>query len=301
MMSASLSRRLRRAGLSLVPARHRGQLRAWYEGLHFGRPRLTAAFEREAGLIRVTPSSGPSFVILPDCVWDVSVHFEHAEAAAELSSFLACSRAAGGTLLDVGANHALFSVLHCLANPRNRAVAYEPSAALCARIERIARLNGIDDRLQVVCRGLSDSGGAATLLHDAASGRMQLAPFAGTEQATWQASDVEMTTLDAEAAGRPGVTLVKIDVEGQEPEVLRGAAALLEDVRPVVLLELHLNYIEQRALDPVAVVSVLVKHRYHLFDVKGRAVCPADVARAWSGVMHLVARPVERLVPGGRA
>jgi hypothetical protein len=51
--------------------------------------------------------------------------------------------------------------------------------------------------------------------------------------------EVPMTTLDAEwiAAGRPEVSALKIDVEGGELDVLRGASELLASQRPAVLLE----------------------------------------------------------------
>ena len=50
---------------------------------------------------------------------------------------------------------------------------------------------------------------------------------------------VEATTLDDEwrASGSPEISVLKVDVEGGEPPVLRGATALLGAQRPALLLE----------------------------------------------------------------
>lgn len=70
--------------------------------------------------------------------------------------------------------------------------------------------------------------------------------------------DVPCTTLDDFARAHPPPSLVKIDVEGAETEVLNGAVELCRDVRPPLLIEVH---------DPVNSSQVqewLQQHKYRL-------------------------------------
>ena len=48
-------------------------------------------------------------------------------------------------------------------------------------------------------------------------------------------------TLDSKHAGRPRVAVIKVDAEGHDLQVLRGAAGLLRRDRPCVFLEVLLG------------------------------------------------------------
>ena len=71
-----------------------------------------------------------------------------------------------------------------------------------------------------------NSGGAYLL-------RNGTAPLAGNQK-----KDVPVVALDALDIRRP-VRFIKMDVEGAEPQVVRGAARLLREDRPIILSELH--------------------------------------------------------------
>lgn len=63
---------------------------------------------------------------------------------------------------------------------------------------------------------------------------------------------VPCTTLDAWAEGRPGPSLIKIDVEGAGLEVIEGAAGVIDRFRPGIFFEIHAEEAgaaELRALD----------------------------------------------------
>jgi hypothetical protein len=57
---------------------------------------------------------------------------------------------------------------------------------------------------------------------------------------------VETETLDSwwDRSGRPEVDVLKLDTEGSELLILRGACALIEHCRPVVFLEIHEQNLE---------------------------------------------------------
>lgn len=87
----------------------------------------------------------------------------------------------------------------------------------------------------------------------------QIKPFM-----TRETLEVPVTTVDRLLGGRP-VRVIKIDVEGTELDVLRGAASTLATARPVVLFE------HQPAVDAgsSAVHQLLMGAGYRVFDIDG--------------------------------
>jgi FkbM family methyltransferase len=136
----------------------------------------------------------------------------------------------GGDMVDVGAYVGLYAL--AAAPLAGRVLAFEPNAAARARLERNAA-----GAANVVVSGkaVSDREGGMRMWvrGDAAWSTLTEDWLAGASPV-----EVEATTLDAEVE-RVGLApaFVKIDVEGHEPAVLRGAAAMIERHRPVVLCE----------------------------------------------------------------
>lgn len=87
--------------------------------------------------------------------------------------------------------------------------------------------------------------------------------------------DVAMTTLDRAAVRFGAPDLVKIDVEGAEMDVLRGGTRLLEEMRPMVVLEAHASSLARDAVGTL-------EH----FDYKCERIAPSD-----RNETYVVARP----------
>lgn len=145
--------------------------------------------------------------------------------------------AEGGTLWDVGANVGFFALLGArLVGPAGRVVAWEPVTAVAEHAREAALRSGLEVEVREEAVGAAVGAedllvtGDASTSHLAARGNV-----AGTTRVR-----VPVTTLDtALAAGAPPPDVVKLDVEGSEGDVLRGASALLADVRPTLVIELH--------------------------------------------------------------
>lgn len=134
-----------------------------------------------------------------------------------------------GIALDVGANignHALF-----LANHFTEVFAFEPNP----RVHALLTLNAtLCANVRCFPTALSDRAGSATLAVPPGNlGMASLEPGTPGPGVT-----VALQRLDdlSELAGHR-VALIKLDVEGHEPAVLRGARALLARDRPVVVFE----------------------------------------------------------------
>lgn len=140
------------------------------------------------------------------------------------------ARCSGGTVVDVGANignHTLY-LLHVT---DARVVAVEPDAELVGWIERSAAAGGMGDRLITHAVAVSDAPGIAGL-SDRDEGNIGQQHLVADSEA---ARVVEVVTLDS--LDLRDVEVLKVDVEGLEAAVLRGARRLLAEQHPVVYVE----------------------------------------------------------------
>jgi FkbM family methyltransferase len=150
----------------------------------------------------------------------------------------------GDVVYDVGANVGFFTMLCArLVGTEGRVYAFEPMPANAAALRHNVALNGFEN-VEVVEAAASDANGTATLLVSRWSAFHRL-EGEGFRSPSWQDEttlEVATVRLD-EFAGGDGVrppNLVKMDVEGAEPEVIRGLERLLTgDAKPLVLCELH--------------------------------------------------------------
>lgn len=131
----------------------------------------------------------------------------------------------GGVFVDVGANAGIYSFwAHRCMQGRGRILAVEPDPEMRHRLEFNARTNGLTD-IELCPLALSDHEGTAELqVNPRQRGQNTLdlgeAQRAGGER---QSLTVPLTTLLAllQSKGIVKVDVLKIDIEGHEPPVLR--------------------------------------------------------------------------------
>jgi FkbM family methyltransferase len=168
---------------------------------------------------------------------------------------------ADASCVDVGANVGTILKAIVAAAPEGRHVAIEPLPDLADALRRAfpdvdVRSVAVSDRpgrrpfVRVVDRP-SRSG-----LHP---GGYVSEDFARVEPMT-----VEVETLDRVLASAAEPALIKIDVEGTELEVLRGAAGTLTSCRPLVVFE-HAAVGSSDALHD----ELCSRHGYAIFDMDG--------------------------------
>jgi FkbM family methyltransferase len=146
----------------------------------------------------------------------------------------------GATFVDIGANIGWFSLLAAsLVGPTGRVIAVEPNPRNVALLRQSAKDNGFDN-IDVAAVALGERPGAAALETDGSNGR--LIPIDGPPLQAVEASFVVATfpldtVLNELGAGR--VDVVKIDVEGAEPFVIRGATRTISESRPLLISEFY--------------------------------------------------------------
>lgn len=158
----------------------------------------------------------------------------HAAALDGLAALAASQVPRISTVLDVGANIGLSTIL--LARAAQRVVAFEPSPANLVYLRRNLASNGITN-VEIVAAAVSDQ--RRTLrFHVAQFGAGSHVVAEGHVQAgSIPTIDVPAVTLD-DTVSSP-VSLIKIDAEGHEPDVLAGARSVLARDRPLVYTEIN--------------------------------------------------------------
>jgi FkbM family methyltransferase len=284
-------RRLRHLAAHFLPEAVKAQLRGRFYGYRAAGARVEWRLEADwhPGLHRLIIGSLPPLVVPDALLPEIRLYLEGmGESVEEVVAFLGeGARAPGGVLFDVGAHQGLFSWLYCAARPDGRAFAFEPAREPGLLARQVAGLNGMDSRLTVV----GDAVGAAP---GSTSGWVDDARFFrfGTPPIGFEAVAVPVTSVDAEAAGLgEAVSILKVDVEGYEHEVLLGARQTLRSHRPVVFLELHLDLLELAGGHPAAVLALLEEADYRFETLLGRPLPAWRLAGSAAAVTRFVARP----------
>lgn len=194
------------------------KLRMWHWLRHaFGYRRL------------VVPYGTAGWITLDERDWLQRQIFVTGAYESEVWESMAAFLVAGDTVWDVGAHIGSFAV-RALCDERVRVVhAFEPDPAHAQVLERNLALNG--GRYFVHRLALS-SQTERRLLHLGPSSNTGLSSL--TKRGGRGALEVECRSADEVvfAEGVPSPTLLKIDVEGWEWEVLRGAERLLRERPP---------------------------------------------------------------------
>jgi FkbM family methyltransferase len=208
---------------------------------------------------------------------------------------------ASGIVLDVGANigaHAL--PLAAALEPGGRVVAVEPADEVYAQLCRNLALNqGFAERVVPVHRALGSAGERTAERYFAS---WPLVPRAGTHaihQGALHASSAATTTLDTLVAelGLTRVDLIKLDVDGHEISVLRGARDTLGRWHPPVVFEFSPYIIAEAGDTPETLLEIFESAGYRFADERTLAPLTEDrtalIRRVpQRGSINLVALPV---------
>jgi FkbM family methyltransferase len=182
-----------------------------------------------------------------------------------VSAILASALRGVGTYVDVGTNRGQVLREAVRVAPHGRHVAFEPIPALAAEVKQAFP--------QVDCRQLALGARAETAEFcyfralDGWSGlrrNMQISDERGDPELI----TVNVSTLDAEL-GELTPSVIKIDVEGAELDVLEGGRSLLSQARPLVIFEHVATAASLYGVSPGAPYELLAELDYEVFSVTG--------------------------------
>lgn len=157
--------------------------------------------------------------------------------------FNACVEACRGKrcVIDVGAHIGLLSLpMASVLHPEGHLIAFEPAAVNRTYLERHLQLNSLEQKVtvEVALVGADEREDILFFEMDADCGMNSI--VRGAAHGAYSASRKRQVTLDRYCAERDLLPeVIKIDVEGAELGVLRGAQFVLERCRPLIFLSVH--------------------------------------------------------------
>jgi FkbM family methyltransferase len=194
----------------------------------------------------------------------------------------------GVVAADIGANKGAYLYwLRKAVGAGGRVFAYEPQSSLAVYLHDVCAALDWDNVLIRDC-ALSDSPGTRSL-HVPGTGD---SPGASLERPAdgvglGRSHECQVDTLDRQLLGVDDVALLKVDVEGHELQVFRGAQRVLSRHRPVLLFECEARHLGQHTMQDV--FSFL-----HGFDYEGAFFSP----RGLRPLGQFDARIHQRQTPG---
>ncbi|MFA9430953.1 FkbM family methyltransferase [Egicoccus sp. AB-alg2] len=192
----------------------------------------------------------------------------------------------GDVCVDVGAaGGAHLLVMAAGVGPHGRVLGFEPRPGSLAMLRRLVGLSRLGDRVTLHQLALSDAEGTLPLripvvptrahFHGATDDRRATAAFGRLPHREIEVPTARLDDVVARA-GLSRVDLVKCDVEGAELRVLAGASRVLDEHRPVVVLEADdLHQVRANATS-ADVLAAVVAHGYRAYRYRRGAIEPVD-------------------------
>jgi FkbM family methyltransferase len=241
--------------------------------------------------------STKTLTLLPD--WNLICHprvyktFLHSqvvdpEQGEEFRNFArSCDRST--CLFDIGASFGAFSF--AAAHFGGTVIAVDPSPVATRFIKLQSQLNGFDKNIRIVEACAGDTVGEVEMLSSGvfSDGYFRIASGRSSQELT----KTKAVTIDhlADQFGPP--THIKIDVEGYEAAVIRGARRTLMGLAPMVFLELHNEMIRADGGDPASVLDDLAEMKYQ--DLSINSVPAGRDVILEMPICRLVAKPLSTL------
>ena len=291
--SHSMKRFFRKFARVLLPGFARAALKASVTRRYYRPPPLSAGngLGEDHGTTLTAVFDHVRLVVPGAARADVAAIVNDRFAAQELAAIRA-GAGPGGRLLDVGAHRGLVGAFYCAGDPAARAWCFEPSLPLAEACRMLAGLNGLAGRMQGCETALGATPHRQNMRFDPVGGFVPIQSYAPTMWGESQKVEFQVDTVDAFCAREQVVpTLIKIDVEGFEGEVLRGATETLRRLRLALLVELHLSFLADRGLSPDDVLQPLVAQGYRYFLLDGRPVDMRALCDCPLNRLHFLARP----------
>lgn len=166
----------------------------------------------------------------------------------------------GYVVYDIGANVGYFTLLAAvLTGEKGQVYAFEPLPRNVEFLKKHISLNNLSN-VEVIQAAVSDRSGEALFEFGASTAMGHLSETGDLR--------IKLVSLDRMIANGDLITpdVIKIDVEGAEYDVLRGAKNLIETSHPILFLDTHQRDAHQNTL------QFLRDHKYQIKVIDGKSL-----------------------------
>ncbi len=169
----------------------------------------------------------------------------------------------GTTVIDVGTNIGETLLNFAKRNPTGLTIGFEPVPELYAKAIENERLNKFEN---VVVNNLALSDRAQSLHFNIANEFNSGGIFLSEPSGNNSVGIVRAVRLDDYLAANnvSNVSLIKIDVEGFEMKVLRGAISTLERFKPIMFVEVNDGFLRRQGACATALFEFLGSYGYQI-------------------------------------
>ena len=199
-----------------------------------------------------------------------------------------------GVAVDVGANVGWHTILMAqMVGNGGRVFAAEANPSVRRRLEDNVAINRFR-QVEVVPFAMGNNDGSVNFFgppaDDSGSGDGYVVTSCGSDSRA--VIHVEMRRLESvlASAAIDRLDLIKIDVEGFEWPVLRGAEKMIAKFRPHIIFEYNADYVHRGEGTPDLMATFFQQHRYRLFAIR-RNWSEAITQSSWPACADIWAVP----------
>ena len=176
------------------------------------------------------------------------------------------------TIIDIGANIGFLSLYWAKKFNNCQVFSYEPTAYAFECLKKSKELNRLDN-LKVFklaagddnCQGEVYSPTEKT--YNKGLGSINFNADIEGDQ-TYMKEKIDIVSLDEHIGMEKNVSLIKIDVQGTEVNVLKGALKLIEKDKPLIIIEVHDDYYERPLEKRQSIKALFAIDSYDFYRIK---------------------------------
>ena len=196
----------------------------------------------------------------------------------------------GMCVYDVGANIGYVTLLLARAvGESGQVVAFEALPANVTRLEKNVALNHLEERVTVVPAAVVDQSGPVHFLVHPSTSMGKAVGSAGRDKMDDYLKEIEVPGLALDGyvfeQGHTPPQAIKMDIEGGEVLAIKGVERILQEVRPLLLVELHGHEAAR------AVWEGLARHEYTVHRMRP-GYPQVDTVEQLDWKAYIVAKPV---------
>lgn len=195
-------------------------------------------------------------------------HFYPAVYEVEKTEFIRNHCKPGTTAIDIGAHLGIFSVILArLVGPQGKVYSFEPTPFTYQVLKKTIRINKLEKIVKAEQYAVSENNGETTFyVHDTSEISNANTSVAHNDTGV---KPIRVTTISLDSLlnnnDLKNLSFIKIDAEGAELEILKGAEEVIAKYKPYITLEVHPNNFADAAETQRNIYGFLTDLGYRVF------------------------------------